>query len=104
MLDKRDDSDESSQEGSSTIQSDTEGIMFYRQTGPVPLQKRLPQLLTEMLDFINSMVLLHMYEDGLVLQAHVGMLGRHTTACVEKCGWLDQDFKIKNLQFFETSQ
>ena len=53
MLDKRDDSDESSQEGSSTIQSDTEGIMFYRQTGPVPLQKRLPQLLTEMLDFIK---------------------------------------------------
>jgi len=27
--------------------------MFYRQTGPVPLQKRFPQLLSEILDFIK---------------------------------------------------
>ena len=28
-------------------------IMFYTQTGPVPLQKKFPQLLTVMLDFIK---------------------------------------------------
>jgi len=46
-------SDKSSQEASSTVQSDKEGIMFYRPTGPLLLQKRFPQLLTEMLDFIK---------------------------------------------------
>ena len=30
-----------------------EGIMFYKQPGPVPLQTKFPQLLTIMLDFIK---------------------------------------------------
>jgi len=28
-------------------------VFFYEQTGPIPLQKKFPQLLTVMLDFIK---------------------------------------------------
>jgi len=100
MLDENDDSDK----GSNTIHSNKEGVMFYRQTGPVPLQKRFPQLLTEMLDLIK----LHSFAAHVRRRSwyfkHVwGTLRRHTTACAEKCGWFDQDFKAKNLQSFKTS-
>jgi len=69
MPDKNDDSDESSQEGSNTMQSNKEGVMFYRQRRPVPLHKRFPP---KCLILLNSTVLLHMYEEELVLQARVG--------------------------------
>ncbi|XP_065905841.1 uncharacterized protein [Dysidea avara] len=52
-LDKPDESDTDSNDQSYPIAERNEGIMFYRQPGPIPLQTKFPQLLTVMLDFIK---------------------------------------------------
>lgn len=52
VLDKKDDTEQTSEEEPEIAESD-QSIMFYKQTGPIPLQKKFPQLLTVMLDFIK---------------------------------------------------
>ena len=51
-LDKPVESDLDSNAQSHSVERN-EGIMFYKQPGPVPLQTKFPQLLTVMLDFIK---------------------------------------------------
>ena len=50
-LDKPHKPDAGSAAQSFPIERNQEGIMFYKQPGPVPLQTKFPQLLTVMLDF-----------------------------------------------------
>ena len=52
VLDKKDDTEQTSEEEPGIAESD-QSIMFYKQTGPIPLQKKFPQLLTVMLDYIK---------------------------------------------------
>lgn len=52
-LDKPDEPDAHFAAQSFPVERNHEGIMFYKQPGPLPLQTKLPQLLTVMLDFIK---------------------------------------------------
>ena len=76
--------DDCSASTSTTEASSSDGILFFKKTGPVPLQQKFPEIFKVMMDFVQL--------NGMWSSA-----AGYSGSCTSTCGWFDINFKDKDL-------